>query len=233
MESYAPVLDAPDTSANHSSTTKPPAPPPTSYIPMSSADTDAMLNRVNVALARSQRLMESWLPSAAATSSSRSTTTTTTGVPTYIAANEPLIERPERLGVGASLPAEGASGLYTSHNGGLAGLSKQLGLKAPRARVTGKGGTGRKVGDAAAATGEKESSTGQLKSKPDVESEDEEGGRTSAVGRSKQTRRDETGAGRSPREQTSRTKKRGATYLDEMLGVRKRKRDAGKGAVHD
>jgi len=200
---------------------------------MSAADTDAMLNRVNVALARSQRLMESWLPPAAVASSSSASTG---AAPTYDPADQPLLERPEHLGVGAPLPAEGAGRLYASRDGGLAGLSKQLGLKAPRARGTGKGVADRKAGDAAAAPaapGEKESRRGELRTKQDVESEDDEGGRTSAVGRAKKPRGYGAEAGHSTGEQMSRPKKRSVTYLDEMLGARMRKRGAGKGKVDD
>lgn len=214
-------------------------PAPTSQAQATPTDTAALINRVSVALARSQRLMDSWLPAPPTSSASDfhalgTNTTTASRHQDDESSEAPLAERPERFGVGATLPSsEAGLRLGRSDAGaGLAGLRKQLGIKPARGGAggsvakhrngTGPRGRGPVPDGKAKITGAGASSK---ETAEDIIDEGEEESRTTAVGR--KGKGDGVGQeGEEGKGGAGRKRKRGAAYLDEILGARRRK--AGK-----
>ncbi|KAL6229522.1 hypothetical protein BDW75DRAFT_97430 [Aspergillus navahoensis] len=75
---------------------------------LTKADTDIILNKANIALARSQRLVASWLPAAPATDE----TNAKTDAELQREEEEIFTAVPETLGLGAPLPTKAADGSW-------------------------------------------------------------------------------------------------------------------------
>ncbi|KAL3436321.1 hypothetical protein BDV09DRAFT_193988 [Aspergillus tetrazonus] len=75
---------------------------------LSKADTDVILNKANIALARSQRLVASWLPAAPATGEDNAKT----DAELQKEEEEIFTAVPETLGLGAPLPTKAADGSW-------------------------------------------------------------------------------------------------------------------------
>ncbi|KAL4902855.1 hypothetical protein BDW74DRAFT_58650 [Aspergillus multicolor] len=75
---------------------------------LSKADTDIILNKANIALARSQRLVASWLPAAPATEANNAKT----DAELQREEEEIFTAVPETLGLGAPLPSKAADGSW-------------------------------------------------------------------------------------------------------------------------
>ncbi|KAL4758447.1 DUF3245 domain-containing protein [Aspergillus foveolatus] len=75
---------------------------------LSKADTDVIINKANIALARSQRLVASWLPAAPATGE----TNAKTDAELQKEEEEIFTAVPETLGLGAPLPTKAADGSW-------------------------------------------------------------------------------------------------------------------------
>ncbi|RDW67114.1 DUF3245 domain-containing protein [Aspergillus mulundensis] len=75
---------------------------------LSKADTDIILNKANIALARSQRLVASWIPAAPATEADNAKT----DAELQREEEEIFTAVPETLGLGAPLPSKAADGSW-------------------------------------------------------------------------------------------------------------------------
>ncbi|KAL3487757.1 hypothetical protein BJX62DRAFT_187560 [Aspergillus germanicus] len=78
---------------------------------LSKSETDIILNKANIALARSQRLVASWLP-VQQTSAEQDLSNAKTDEDLQRAEDEVFTAVPERLGLGAPLPTKAADGSW-------------------------------------------------------------------------------------------------------------------------
>lgn len=215
--------------------------------PTAPSEADILFNRTAVALARSQRLIASWLPPLLAPESTNTKPKTETEIEKE--EREVFTPVPELCGIGAKAPAdgEGRREEWSANER----LGRQL-LGRDYGRVMGKGkgggGSGKGVGVVGMGRGNK-LHPAPAKGEVDADSEDE-GGRSS-LGKSKNGKRKRLeGRGSDPVEDgvleaemsaahglgaRSKSKKRASNYLDEVLAdrsVKKRKKSRKKeGAV--
>ncbi|OOF91277.1 hypothetical protein ASPCADRAFT_409311 [Aspergillus carbonarius ITEM 5010] len=151
----------------------------------SKAETDIILNKANVALARSQRLVASWLPTPAADDQA------------HVKSEEELQREedeifkavPETLGVGAPLPTKAVDGSWNrTELDSNDKLRKQLlgrnYKKVMAATSAAKAGT---TSAGAGAGGRQETSSGTARGMQEEENSDEEEGRTALIGKMKST----------------------------------------------
>ncbi|EHA27546.1 hypothetical protein ASPNIDRAFT_41481 [Aspergillus niger ATCC 1015] len=148
----------------------------------SKSQTDIILNKANVALARSQRLVASWLPAPTADDQANSKKTEEE---LQREEDEIFTAVPETLGVGAPLPTKAADGSWNrSELDSNDKLRKQLlgrnyqKVMAAKKASTAKGGGS----DAAASTNPAKNGVAKGEEEDD---EDEEEGRTALIGRKK------------------------------------------------
>ncbi|PGH13722.1 hypothetical protein AJ80_06227 [Polytolypa hystricis UAMH7299] len=188
----------------------------------SKADADVIFNRANVALARSQRLIASWLPAKTA----EELTDTKTEEELRREEDEIFTAVPEKLGLGAPLPQKQADGSFNRTE-----LSSNDKL---RQQLLGR--NYRKVMANASRPPVAPKNSIQASTQTtsqDAESDDEEEGRSS-LGKNKRQRSSAQGSRAASETDTqdtnnsdqvrgSRGKKRG-TYLDELLSQRSKKK---------
>ncbi|KAJ6015714.1 hypothetical protein N7540_010305 [Penicillium herquei] len=204
---------------------------------LSKSESDIILNRANVALSRSQRLVASWLPA----QSEDELANTKTDEELQREEDEIFTAVPETLGIGAPLPEKAADG---SWNRTELGSNDKL-----RKQLLGKNYD--RFMKAAAA-----SKASQLKTAPatqaqanntqDNDSEDDEEGRTASIGQKKrkvmpkkvkpvvssedqekdvQGEQDTSTTTEVPvRQAPSKGRKKATSYLDELLAERAKKR---------
>ncbi|KAJ5175462.1 uncharacterized protein N7482_001339 [Penicillium canariense] len=209
---------------------------------LSKSESDALLNRANVALARSQRLVSSWLPE----KTTEELANTKSEEELQREEDEIFTAVPETLGVGAPLPEKAADGSWNrtelSSNDQL--RKQLLGRnydKAMKASAAAKQASIAAKAGASAPTGKAGSATPANHEDAD---DDEEEGRASMVGKNKrrfgqpraqpnmsadkgnaengdnQTVLTEAPAQSAP----SKGKKKATSYLDELLAERSKKR---------
>ncbi|GCB19525.1 hypothetical protein AAWM_02410 [Aspergillus awamori] len=148
----------------------------------SKSETDIILNKANVALARSQRLVASWLPAPTADDQANSKKTEEE---LQREEDEIFTAVPETLGVGAPLPTKAADGSWNrSELDSNDKLRKQLlgrnyqKVMAAKKASTAKGGGN----DAAVSTNPAKNGVAKAEEEDD---DDEEEGRTALIGRKK------------------------------------------------
>ncbi|KAJ6124981.1 hypothetical protein N7471_012298 [Penicillium samsonianum] len=210
---------------------------------LSKSESDVILNRANVALSRSQRLVASWLPQ----QSTEELANPKTDEELQREEDEIFTAVPETLGVGAPLPQKAADGSWNRTELGLNDkLRKQL-LGKNYDRVM-KAAAEQKA--AAAASTAAAASASASVAKADVEDEyDEEDGRSAMLAKQKNKRKGGAGAGRgvhpaaaaaaaeagdkggeegegesAPAPARSKGRKKATSYLDELLAERAKKR---------
>ncbi|KAJ5964511.1 uncharacterized protein N7479_004387 [Penicillium vulpinum] len=211
---------------------------------LSKSESDVILNRANVALSRSQRLVASWLPQ----QTPEELANTKTDEELQREEDEIFTAVPETLGVGAPLPQKAADGSWNRTELGLDDkLRKQL-LGKNYDRVM-KAAAEKKA--AAAASTAAAASASASTAKAEVEDEyDEEDGRSAMLARQKNKRKGGAGAGHgvhpaaaaaveagdkdgeegegTPAQQAaparSKGRKKATSYLDELLAERAKKR---------
>ncbi|KAJ5503216.1 hypothetical protein N7463_006090 [Penicillium fimorum] len=209
---------------------------------LSKSESDVILNRANVALSRSQRLVASWLPQ----QTTEELANPKTDEELQREEDEIFTAVPETLGVGAPLPQKAADGSWNRTELGLDDkLRKQL-LGKNYDRVM-KAAAEQKA--AAAASLAAAASASASTAKAEVEEEyDEEDGRSAMLARQKNKRKGGAGAGRgvhpaaaaaeagdkggeegegAPAQQAparSKGRKKATSYLDELLAERAKKR---------
>ncbi|CAI7643309.1 unnamed protein product [Penicillium viridicatum] len=211
---------------------------------LSKSESDVILNRANVALSRSQRLVASWLPQ----QSPEELSNPKTDEELQQEEDEIFTAVPETLGVGAPLPQKAADGSWNrTELDSNDKLRKQL-LGKNYDRVM-KAAAEQKAAAAAAKTA---AATSATVTKTEVEEEyDEEDGRSAMLARQKNKRKGGAGAGRgvhpaaaaaaaateagdkggeegegegAPAPARSRGRKKATSYLDELLAERAKKR---------
>ncbi|KAJ5824291.1 hypothetical protein N7447_006631 [Penicillium robsamsonii] len=208
---------------------------------LSKSESDVILNRANVALSRSQRLVASWLPQQTA----EELANPKTDEELQREEDEIFTAVPETLGVGAPLPQKAADGSWNrTELDSNDKLRKQL-LGKNYDRVM-KAAAEQKA--AAAASMAAAASASASVAKAEVEEEyDEEDGRSAMLARQKNKRNGGAGAGRgvhpaaaaaeagdkggegegAPAQQAparSKGRKKATSYLDELLAERAKKR---------
>ncbi|KAJ6180421.1 hypothetical protein N7519_010882 [Penicillium mononematosum] len=210
---------------------------------LSKSESDVILNRANVALSRSQRLVASWLPQ----QTTEELANPKTDEELQREEDEIFTAVPETLGVGAPLPQKAADGSWNrTEMDSNDKLRKQL-LGKNYDRVM-KAAAEQKA--AAAASTATAASTSASVPKAEVEDEyDEEDGRSAMLARQKNKRKGGAGAGRgvhpaaaaaaaeagdkggeegegegAPAPARSKGRKKATSYLDELLAERAKKR---------
>ncbi|KAJ5400552.1 Protein of unknown function DUF3245 [Penicillium sp. CMV-2018d] len=208
---------------------------------LSKSESDVILNRANVALSRSQRLVASWLPQ----QTPEELANPKTDEELQQEEDEIFTAVPETLGVGAPLPQKAADGSWSrTELDSNDKLRKQL-LGKNYDRVM-KAAAEQKAA-AAAATAAAASASASV-TKAEVEEEyDEEDGRSAMLARQKNKRKGGAGAGRGvhpaaaaaaaeagdkggeegegvPAPARSKGRKKATSYLDELLAERAKKR---------
>ncbi|CAI7615561.1 unnamed protein product [Penicillium discolor] len=208
---------------------------------LSKSESDVILNRANVALSRSQRLVASWLPQ----QTSEELSNPKTDEELQREEDEIFTAVPETLGVGAPLPQKAADGSWNrTELDSNDKLRKQL-LGKNYDRVM-KAAAEQKAAAAAATAAAASASAGVAKA--EVEEEyDEEDGRSAMLARQKNKRKGGAGAGRgvhpaaaaaaaeagdkggeegegAPAPVRSKGRKKATSYLDELLAERAKKR---------
>ncbi|KAJ5187339.1 hypothetical protein N7449_010333 [Penicillium cf. viridicatum] len=210
---------------------------------LSKSESDVILNRANVALSRSQRLVASWLPQ----QTTEELANPKTEEELQREEDEIFTAVPETLGVGAPLPQKAADGSWNrTELDSNDKLRKQL-LGKNYDRVM-KAAAEQKAA-AAAATAAAASASASV-AKAEVEEEyDEEDGRSAMLARQKNKRKGGAGAGRgvhpaaaaaaaeagdkggeegegegAPAPARSKGRKKATSYLDELLAERAKKR---------
>ncbi|OQD64847.1 hypothetical protein PENPOL_c007G08327 [Penicillium polonicum] len=209
---------------------------------LSKSESDVILNRANVALSRSQRLVASWLPQ----QTPEELSNPKTDEELQQEEDEIFTAVPETLGVGAPLPQKAADGSWNrTELDSNDKLRKQL-LGKNYDRVM-KAAAEQKAA-AAAATAAAASASASV-TKAEVEEEyDEEDGRSAMLARQKNKRKGGAGAGRGvhpaaaaaaeagdkggdegegegvPAPARSKGRKKATSYLDELLAERAKKR---------
>ncbi|CRL23880.1 Protein of unknown function DUF3245 [Penicillium camemberti] len=212
---------------------------------LSKSESDVILNRANVALSRSQRLVASWLPQ----QSPEELSNPKTDEELQREEDEIFTAVPETLGVGAPLPQKAADGSWNrTELDSNDKLRKQL-LGKNYDRVM-KAAAEQKAAAAAAKTAAAAASASASVAKAEVEEEyDEEDGRSAMLARQKNKRKGGAGAGRgvhpaaaaaaaeagdkggeegegegAPAPARSKGRKKATSYLDELLAERAKKR---------
>ncbi|CAP91737.1 hypothetical protein E8E15_011205 [Penicillium rubens] len=210
---------------------------------LSKSESDVILNRANVALSRSQRLVASWLPQ----QTTEELANPKTDEELQREEDEIFTAVPETLGVGAPLPQKAADGSWNrTELDSNDKLRKQL-LGKNYDRVM-KAAAEQKA--AAAASTATAASASASVAKAEVEDEyDEEDGRSAMLARQKNKRKGGAGAGRgvhpaaaaaaaeagdkggdegegegAPAPARSKGRKKATSYLDELLAERAKKR---------
>ncbi|KAM5451734.1 hypothetical protein MaudCBS49596_003561 [Microsporum audouinii] len=179
-------------------------------MPASTSEADVIFNRANVALARSQRLIASWLPPKTADETAN-------------AKSEEELEReedeiftavPEKLGLGAPIPQKEADGsIKRTELSSNDKLRKQLlGKNFQKAEAAKSKNARPRIKPAGPIPG---------RGNEIVEDSDEEDGRSS-LGKGKREKHSEGQSTAS--KAVSGTKKRSSSYLDEVLSQRKPKK---------
>ncbi|KAJ5096224.1 Protein of unknown function DUF3245 [Penicillium alfredii] len=211
----------------------------------SKSESDVILNRANVALSRSQRLVASWLPEQNADELAN----TKSEEELQREEDEIFTAVPETLGVGAPLPEKAADGSWNrTELGSNDQLRKQLLGKNYQKVMKANAAANSRPGGAASATGSSPSNphTSQThgdKNTADDDDEEEEEGRAALVGKKQQRRKvtqqapsasaPDSGANHSehgemasvkPMPARSKGKKKATSYLDEILAERAKKR---------
>ncbi|CDM26817.1 hypothetical protein DTO013E5_6988 [Penicillium roqueforti] len=208
---------------------------------LSKSESDVILNRANIALSRSQRLVASWLPQ----QTPEELANPKTDEELQREEDEIFTAVPETLGVGAPLPQKAADGSWNrTELDSNDKLRKQL-LGKNYDRVM-KAAAEQKAANAASTAAAASASASV--SKADVEDEyDEEDGRSAMLARQKNKRKGGAGAGRGvhpaaaaaeardkggeegegevvPAPARSKGRKKATSYLDELLAERAKKR---------
>ncbi|EKV15979.1 Cytochrome P450 [Penicillium digitatum] len=208
---------------------------------LSKSESDVILNRANVALSRSQRLVASWLPQ----QTTEELANPKTDEELQREEDEIFTAVPETLGVGAPLPQKAADGSWNrTELDSNDKLRKQL-LGKNYDRVM-KAAAEQKA--AAAASTAAAASASATVAKAEAEDEyDEEDGRSAMLARQKNKRKGGAGAGRgvhpaaaaaaaetgdncggegggAPAPARSKGRKKATSYLDELLAERAKKR---------
>ncbi|CAG8908964.1 unnamed protein product [Penicillium egyptiacum] len=210
---------------------------------LSKSESDVILNRANVALSRSQRLVASWLPQ----QTTEELANPKSDEELQREEDEIFTAVPETLGVGAPLPQKAADGSWNrTELDSNDKLRKQL-LGKNYDRVM-KAAAEQKA--AAAASTAAAASASASAAKADVEDEyDEEDGRSAMLAKQKNKRKGGAGAGRgvhpaaavaaaeagdkgseegerdgAPAPARSKGRKKATSYLDELLAERAKKR---------
>ncbi|KAJ5892934.1 hypothetical protein N7504_009625 [Penicillium tannophilum] len=207
---------------------------------LSKTESDVILNRANVALARSQRLVASWLPA----QTEEELANVKSEEELQREEDEIFTAVPETLGVGAPLPEKAADGSWNrtelSSNDKL--RKQLLGKNYDRFM---KAEAERKAAAKASTTAAQAAKTAAAAAnKQDEESDDDEEGRFASIGRNKRKAapvkpkakvmeedKDPQEDGQEPsakdvpvRQAPSKGKKKATSYLDELLAERAKKR---------
>ncbi|KAJ5090451.1 Protein of unknown function DUF3245 [Penicillium argentinense] len=202
---------------------------------LSKSESDIILNRANVVLSRSQRLVSSWLPQ-----EDDSSTTAKTDEELQREEDEIFTAVPETLGVGAPLPEKAADGSWNrselSSNDmlrkQLLGRNYQKVMKAKEREAE----AARQALAAKAAVSENGTNGAAATAVEDEEDDDEEG-RAAMVGKRRRkngsgdrsaaqasTQAPAQGEESAPAPAKSRGKKKATSYLDEILAQRANKK---------
>ncbi|TPR07087.1 AFG1-like ATPase family protein [Aspergillus niger] len=202
----------------------------------SKSQTDIILNKANVALARSQRLVASWLPAPTADDQANSKKTEEE---LQREEDEIFTAVPETLGVGAPLPTKAADGSWNrSELDSNDKLRKQLlgrnyqKVMAAKKASTAKGGGS----DAAASTnpaknGKAMPAKKRKAAEPQAQSESEtiggesgESKQTSDVGDGSEAKADQSDKQPGASSRPASRRKKATSFLDEILAERSKKR---------
>ncbi|KAL4956204.1 hypothetical protein BDW69DRAFT_93638 [Aspergillus filifer] len=169
---------------------------------LSKSETDIILNKANIALARSQRLVASWLPAEFSTESSE--TNTKTDAEIQKEEDEIFTAVPETLGLGAPLPSKAADGSWNrAELNSNDALRRQL-LGRNYKKVMAEKERTRKekaanIGSANGITGKGAGSAGQQKgnggSAVEEDDDDEDEGRAASIGKKAASRKRKVGSG--------------------------------------
>ncbi|KAL4965372.1 DUF3245 domain-containing protein [Aspergillus stella-maris] len=167
---------------------------------LSKSETDIILNKANIALARSQRLVASWLPAEPSTESSG--TNTKTDAEVQREEDEIFTAVPETLGLGAPLPSKAADGSWNrTELDSNDALRRQL-LGRNYKKVMAEKERARKekaasIGSENGTTGKGAGSTGQQKGNGAMEEDDddEDEGRAASIGKKAASRKRKGGSG--------------------------------------
>ncbi|KAL4793794.1 hypothetical protein BDV19DRAFT_390778 [Aspergillus venezuelensis] len=169
---------------------------------LSKSETDIILNKANIALARSQRLVASWLPDEPSTESSE--TNTKTDAEIQREEDEIFTAVPETLGLGAPLPSKAADGSWNrTELDSNDALRRQL-LGRNYKKVMAEKERARKekaasIGSVNGTTGKGAGSTGQQKSNSgsavEEDDDDEDEGRAASIGKKAASRKRKGGSG--------------------------------------
>ncbi|KAL5044444.1 hypothetical protein BDW71DRAFT_99610 [Aspergillus fruticulosus] len=215
---------------------------------LSKADTDVILNKANIALARSQRLVASWLPAAPATDE----TNVKTDAELQREEEEIFTAVPETLGLGAPLPTKAADGSWNRKElDSNDALRRQLLGRNYKKVMAEKEKARQKTADPATTKNHvSEGPTGhhqQAGAKEDEYDDDDEG-RAASIGKKASSRKRKVGGGAEPTLQTegadselknedsgkektassqgpkSNVGKKATSFLDEILAERSKKR---------
>ncbi|GES60511.1 hypothetical protein ATEIFO6365_0002102200 [Aspergillus terreus] len=212
---------------------------------LSKSETDIILNKANVALARSQRLVASWLPPQTADELSHPKTEEEL----QREEDEIFTAVPETLGVGAPLPTKAADGSWNrTELDSNDKLRKQLlGKNYKKVMAAKNTSTSTPV---AGQAGKPKPGTGLAAAREDEDEDDEDEGRTAVVGKRGQSRKrkaastPDTGETNTPdvaegadgdggeakqqiaepRPSGTKGKKKATSFLDEILAQRSKKR---------
>ncbi|KAL4976539.1 hypothetical protein BDW66DRAFT_50204 [Aspergillus desertorum] len=214
-------------------------------------DTDVILNKTNIALARSQRLVASWLPPPPATDE----TNAKTDAELQREEEEIFTAVPETLGLGAPLPTKAADGSWNRKElDSNDALRRQLLGRNYKKVMAEKEKARQKTADPATtknhvskgATGHHQQGSGAIKDEDD----DDDEGRTASIGKKASAKKRKVGGSAEPTAQTdsmgadsafkdedsanektaslqgpnSKGRKKATSYLDEILAERSRKR---------
>ncbi|KAJ6080007.1 hypothetical protein N7467_009760 [Penicillium canescens] len=214
---------------------------------LSKSESDVILNRANVALSRSQRLVASWLPQ----QTNDELANTKTDEELQREEDEIFTAVPETLGIGAPLPQKAADGSWNRTEldsndklrKQLLGKNYDRVMKAAAAQKAAVAGS---TTTSASASGNNASASGTGAGDEDDEDDDEDG-RSAMIGKKKNMRGVGAGAGvgrgqkkkkkaeqkaeeesapsePAPAPARSKGRKKATSYLDELLAERAKKR---------
>ncbi|KAJ5222594.1 uncharacterized protein N7469_008834 [Penicillium citrinum] len=201
---------------------------------LSKSESDIILNRANVALSRSQRLVSSWLPA------ETETTPEKTEEELQREEDEIFIAVPETLGIGAPLPEKAADGSWNRTELGTNDLLRKQLLGRNYDRIMKEKAAAQKPAPVQRETGQGQSSIsgqaqGTSSSAVTEEEDDEEEGRAAMVGKKRKKDLKEnfgengsgSGSGSGVDGVTGgkgKGRKKAASYLDEILAQRASKK---------
>ncbi|PYI12085.1 hypothetical protein BO78DRAFT_392759 [Aspergillus sclerotiicarbonarius CBS 121057] len=151
----------------------------------SKAETDVILNKANVALARSQRLVASWLPAPTADDQAN----VKSEEELQREEDEIFTTVPETLGVGAPLPTKAVDGSWNrTELDSNDKLRKQLlGRNYKKVMAATSAARAGSTSAGAGAGGRQDTSSGAVRGAQEEDDDDEEDGRTALIGRKKST----------------------------------------------